>query len=78
MPCHKIGEAMFNIFSEKKIPIPQGFSENDVKIESSICTGEKTIGFYDKHSKKLMFAELVKSESDIDKFYNKYGIERKK
>ncbi|HAE53253.1 MAG: hypothetical protein J6I55_01335 [Ruminococcus sp.] len=69
---------MFNIFSEKKIPIPQGFSENDVKIESSICTGEKTIGFYDKHSKKLMFAELVKSESDIDKFYNKYGIERKK
>ncbi|MBR0141831.1 MAG: hypothetical protein IJM19_06265 [Ruminococcus sp.] len=69
---------MFGIFNKKTVPIPQGFTENDIKIESSICTGEKTIGFYDKQSKKLMYAELVRSESDIDGFYAKYGLERKK
>ncbi|MBR1592550.1 MAG: hypothetical protein IJ666_06020 [Ruminococcus sp.] len=69
---------MFGASSSKKIPVPQGFTADDIKIEASICTGEKTIGFYDKHSKKLMYAELVTSERDIDRFYAKYGIERKK
>ena len=68
---------MFGI-SSKKYQIPQGFTADEIKIESSICTGERTIGFYDKHSKKLVCAELVTSEKDIDKFYDKYGIERKK
>ncbi len=58
-------------------PIPEPFSASDIKIESSTCTGEKTIGFFDKTAKRLMFAELVRSESDIAKFYKKYGIEYK-
>ena len=67
-----------NIFKSKKlIPIPSTYTANDIKIESSICTGEKTIGFYDKSMKKLMYAELVKSESDIENFYRKYGLKRK-
>ena len=66
---------MMSIFKKNKtIPIPDDFSAEDVHIESSVCTGEKTIGFYDKHTKKLMYAEIVRSQSDIDDFCNKYGI----
>lgn len=61
----------------KKIPVPDGFTAESVRIESSICTGEKTIGFYSPSQKKLMYAELVKSESDIENFYRKYGLKRK-
>ena len=58
----------------RQIPIPDGFSEKDVKTESSICTGEKTIGFYSAADKKLHYAELVRTAEDIRAFYEKYGI----
>lgn len=65
-----------SFFKKRKIlPIPEGFTADSVKIESSICNGEKTIGFYDNKSKKLVNAEFVKSEKDIRNFYEKYGIE---
>lgn len=57
--------------------LPEGFTEDDIKIESSTCTGETTIGFFSVSENKLMFAELVQSDSDIEKFYKKYGIKRK-
>jgi len=57
--------------------IPEGFNENDIKIESSTCTGEKTIGFYSKSDKKLHYSELVRSQRDIDNFYRKYGLNKK-
>jgi hypothetical protein len=41
----------------------------------TICTGEKTIGFYSAADKKLHYAELVRSNSDIEALYRKYGIE---
>jgi hypothetical protein len=66
-----------NIRHNKILPIPSGFSAEDVKIESSICTGEKTIGFYSASDKKLHFAELVRSNEDIEEFYSKYGITKK-
>ena len=56
------------------LPIPAPFSADDIKIESSTCTGEKTIGFFDKTSNRLVYAELVRSENDIEAFYKKYGI----
>lgn len=59
----------------KKIQIPDGFTAEDIKIESSICTGEKTIGFYSAADKKLHYAELVRSNADIVEFYKKYGVE---
>lgn len=65
------------INNKNKLKLPEGFSEEDIKIESSTCTGEKTIGFFSKAENKLMFAELVTSADDIDKFYKKYGIKRK-
>ncbi|MBP3857441.1 MAG: hypothetical protein IK990_17700 [Ruminiclostridium sp.] len=56
------------------IPLPDGYTAQDIKVESSTCTGEKTIGFYDKHDKKLHYSELVRSRKDIDSFYRKYGV----
>ncbi len=55
--------------------LPDGFTAADIKTEASICTGEKTIGFYDSSAKKLCYAELVRSDEDIAAFYRKYGIE---
>ncbi|MCD7958150.1 MAG: hypothetical protein LUF89_01120 [Ruminococcus sp.] len=43
-------------------------------MESSICTGETIIGFYDPIKKHLYYAELVKSQADIQGFYLKYGL----
>ncbi|MDE6798563.1 MAG: hypothetical protein K2J36_11225 [Ruminococcus sp.] len=65
-----------NLFRKNKkvLSIPDGFTIDDIKIEASICTGEKIIGFYDKSSKKLVYAELVRSDDDISEFYRKYGI----
>lgn len=58
----------------KKKKIPEGFSAEDIKTETSICTGEMTIGFYDAAAKKLRYAELVLSDDDIAEFYGKYGL----
>ena len=66
----------FMKIKNKTIPIPEGFTADDIKVESSICTGEKTIGFYSPTDKKLHYAELVKSNIDIEEFYRKYGVER--
>ena len=60
----------------KIIPIPEGFTADDIKVESSICTGEKTIGFYSPADKKLHYAELVRSNADIEEFYQKYGVKQ--
>jgi endonuclease III-like uncharacterized protein len=43
-------------------------------VESSTCTGEKTIGFYEPKTKRLLYSELVTSSKDIENFYAKYGI----
>lgn len=59
----------------KQLPIPNGFTAENIKIESSICTGEKTIGFYSAADKKLHYAELVRSNADIEDFYRKYSVE---
>ena len=59
----------------KTLPIPNGFTVEDIKIESGICTGEKTIGFYSAADKKLHYAELVRTNADIEDFYRKYGVE---
>ena len=61
---------------KKPCPIPPPFTAGDIRVEASICTGERTVGFYDKSSKKLLYAELVRSEEDVDAFYEKYGLHR--
>lgn len=61
---------------EKAGRLPDGCTADMVKTESSVCTGEKTIGFYDKSTKRLMYAEVVRTAADIDAFYVRYGIEK--
>ncbi len=57
--------------------LPEGFTEDDVRVESSVCTGEKTIGFFSRAENKLVLAELVRSDDDIEKFYRKYDLKRR-
>lgn len=63
-------------FRKKKAvsPIPDGFSAKDIRIEQSVCTGERTIGFFSREQNKLMFSELVRDDEDIKAFYHRYGI----
>ena len=56
------------------LPLPDGCTPEQIQIESSICTGETTIGFYDAAEKKLRYAELVKTPADIAAFYARYGL----
>lgn len=65
---------MFGKYKKNIQSIPKECIGLEVKIESSTCTGEKTIGFYNPKSKKLLYSELVTSSQDINDFYTKYGI----
>ena len=64
------------LFHRKKetLPIPEPFTAADIRTEASTCTGERTIGFYDRGSHRLRYAELVRSEQDIYDFYEKYSL----
>lgn len=67
---------LFSKPKAKVMPIPEGFSPEDIRVEASVCTGERTIGFYSPEDRRLHFAELVRSPGDIEAFYEKYGIKR--
>ena len=58
------------------LPIPPGFTPDSIRLETSTCTGERTIGFFDPADHKLHFAELVRREEDIAAFYAKYGLKK--
>ena len=66
-----------SLFHRKKQvqPIPAPFTAQDIRSEASTCTGERTVGFYDRGAHRLRYAELVRSEQDIRDFYAKYGLE---
>lgn len=65
------------LFHRKKtvLPVPEPFTVQDIRTEASICTGERTIGFYDRGAHRLRYAELVRSEQDVRDFFAKYGAE---
>ena len=44
----------------KSQAIPDRFTAADIRMESSTCTGETVIGFYDAAEKRLCYAELVR------------------
>ena len=62
--------------SPKPLTPPAGFGIGDVRTESSICTGETTIGFYDPAAGKLLCAVVVRTQADIDAFFASYGWKR--
>ena len=65
------------LFHRKKetLPIPEPFTAADIRTEASTCTGERTIGFYDRGAHRLRYAELVRSVQDIRVFFAKYGAD---
>lgn len=62
------------MFRKKVLLVPAGCEGMQIKVMSSTCTGERVIGFYDRKTHELKYSELVESESDIQRFYEKYGL----
>lgn len=62
------------MFKKRCIPVPEDCKGLEIKVQSSTCTGEKVIGFYDRKTHELKYSELVKSENDVRDFYKKYGL----
>ena len=46
-------------------------------MRSSICTGEMVVGFLDRESGKFREYELARSQSDVDMFCRRVGVEPK-
>ncbi len=64
-----------HIFGKKEIrlPVPESCKDFEIEVDKSICTGEMTVGFRDPASGKLKFAELARSEDEVEAFKKKYG-----
>lgn len=54
---------------------PEGFGAADIRTQSSICTGETTVGFYDSRTGRLLQAVVVRTPQDLADFYHSYGFE---
>ena len=57
----------------KTIPVPDECKDYLIEVDKSICTGEMTVGFREPASGKLMYAELARSEADVENYKKKYG-----
>lgn len=44
-------------------------------VKSSICTGEKTVGFIDNRTGKYRDVMLIKSDADIAEFKKQCGVD---
>lgn len=58
---------------EKTIPIPEECKDFAIEVDKSICTGEMTVGFRNLQTGKLMYAELARSEEEVEAYKKKYG-----
>ena len=67
-------------FHKKPQPLtpPAGFGIGDVQTESSICTGETTIGFYDPAAGKLLCAVVARTPADCMSRTERSMVFRKK
>ena len=54
------------------------FDDCNVVMESSICTGEKTIGFKNPQTGRLEQAVVVRGAQDIDDFNRRHKLIRTK
>ena len=54
--------------------VPEECEGLEIKVQTSTCTGEKTIGFFERKSGELKYRELVRTKEDIDAFYESYGL----
>lgn len=54
---------------------PLGLGRQDIQQQSSICTGETVIGFWDSKAHRLLQAVVVRTPADVTAFYRSYGFE---
>ena len=67
-----------SLFKKKEPPrIPYDPAIQEPAVRSSICTGEMVVGFMDRETGKFSEYELARSQSDIDAFCRRVGIEPK-
>ncbi len=67
-----------SLFRKKTPPaIPYDPETQEPAVRSSICTGEMTVGFIDRKKGKFREYELARSQSDVDAFCKRVGIEPK-
>ena len=66
------------LFRKKEPPkIPYDPAKQEPALRSSICTGEMTVGFLDRQTGKFKEYELARSQSDVDTFCKRVGVEAK-
>ncbi len=66
------------LFRKKDLPgIPYDPVKQEPAVRSSICTGELVVGFLDRETGKFREYELAHSQSDVDTFCARVGIEPK-
>lgn len=58
---------------EKIELVPQGCENLEIRTQSSICTGETVIGFYDPVSRELRCSQLVRTPEEAAAFCARYG-----
>lgn len=67
-----------SLFKKKEPPkIPYDAETKEPALRSSICTGEMVVGFIDHETGKFREYELARSQSDVDMFCKRVGIEPK-
>lgn len=66
------------MFGRKKAvmpPIEFDRTKQKAVFKCSICTGEQVAGFKDIHTGKFTEVMLIRSEADIERFLEAYGLE---
>ena len=65
-----------SLFKKKEPPkIPYDPAAQEPAVRSSICTGEMVVGFLDRETGKFREYELARSQSDVEAFCRRVGIE---
>lgn len=63
------------LFKKKSVIQPYDRENKKPVIKSSICNGEQVAGFKDIHTGKIEEVMLIKSQADLVKFKELYGID---
>ena len=67
-----------SLFKKREPPkIPYDPATQEPAVRSSICTGETVVGFVERETGKFREYELARTQSDVDAFCRRVGVEPK-
>lgn len=69
---------MFPFGKKEPSKIPYDPEKLEPALRTSICTGEMVVGFLDRETGRFREYELSRSQSDVDEFCKRVGIEPEK